>query len=232
MSHELRTPLNAIIGYSDMLHEEVSEQGEEQLAEDLNHIRTAGRALLNMISDILDISKIEAGKMFINLEETDPKKIIEMVLPSIQPQLLQNQNKLVFHCPPELPHRYTDPVKLQQIFLNLLSNATKFTHDGEISLTCTPHTDAKGEWLIFTIADTGIGMTPSQVKIVFEAFTQADSSISRRYGGTGLGLAICYHFCQMLGGDIQVESEVGKGTTFTITLPIRTEPKVQSVLMT
>jgi signal transduction histidine kinase/CheY-like chemotaxis protein len=215
MSHELRTPLNAIIGYSEMLHETAEDEGQEEYLDDLNKIRAAGRHLLELINDVLDISKIEAGKMDVYLEDVDLDGLIAEVRAIVGPLTATNDNTLEVKCPPGLGAFHTDRTKLKQSLLNLLSNASKFTHGGRVSLEIRD----TGETLVFIVQDTGIGMTADQLGRLFQAFTQADTSTTRRYGGTGLGLAITKHFVEMLGGTIVVDSAPGRGSTFMITLP-------------
>ena len=217
MSHELRTPLNAIIGYSEMLYETAQDDGQEELLPDLAKIRDAGRHLLGLINDILDLSKIEAGKMDLYLEEVDLAGVIEEVRSIVEPLAAVNGNRLEIVCPTTLDTLYTDRTKLKQSLLNLLSNAGKFTHEGRIKFEVRP-ADAE---ISFIVSDTGIGMTEEQQGRLFQAFSQADASTTRQYGGTGLGLAITKSFCEMLGGNIAVASTPGQGSTFTITLPDR-----------
>src|SRR5271166_2195294 len=217
MSHELRTPLNAIIGYSEMLYETAQDEGQEEFLPDLAKIRDAGRHLLGLINDILDLSKIEAGKMDLYLEEVDLASLLEEVRAIVAPLAASNENRLEVICPPALGVLYTDRTKLKQTLLNLLGNAGKFTQQGRIAL----EVKRVGEEISFIVSDTGIGMTEEQQGRLFQAFSQADASTTRRYGGTGLGLAITKHFCEMLGGSISVESSPGQGSTFTITLPDR-----------
>jgi signal transduction histidine kinase/CheY-like chemotaxis protein len=217
MSHELRTPLNAIIGYSEMLHETAQDEAQEEFLPDLVKIRDAGRHLLGLINDILDLSKIEAGKMELYFEEVDLADLAEEVRAIVEPLAAVNENHLEIVCPAALGTLHTDRTKLKQSLLNLLSNASKFTHQGRVALTVRA---AAGE-ISFIVSDTGIGMTEEQQSRLFQAFSQADASTTRRYGGTGLGLAISKHFCEMLGGTIAVESSPGRGSIFTITLPDR-----------
>src|SRR5215469_8050110 len=217
MSHELRTPLNAIIGYSEMLHETAQDEGQEEFLPDLAKIRDAGRHLLGLINDILDLSKIEAGKMELYLAEVDLVTLVEEVRSIVEPLAAANGNQLEIVSSSAVGALYTDRIKLKQSLLNLLSNAGKFTHGGRIGLEVSP---AAGE-ISFIVSDTGIGMTEEQQGRLFQAFSQADASTTRQYGGTGLGLAITKYFCEMLGGTIAVESDRGKGSTFTITLPSR-----------
>jgi signal transduction histidine kinase/DNA-binding response OmpR family regulator len=225
MSHELRTPLNAIIGYSEMLYETAQDEGQEEFLADLAKIRDAGRHLLGLINDILDLSKIEAGKMDLYLEDVDLASLMEEVRSIIEPMAAANENRLEVVCPAVSGMLHTDRTKLKQSLLNLLGNAGKFTHQGRIRLEVR----RAGEEISFMVSDTGIGMTEEQQGRLFQAFSQADASTTRRYGGTGLGLAITKRFCEMLGGSISVESTPGQGSTFTITLPDRARAAPASV---
>jgi signal transduction histidine kinase/DNA-binding response OmpR family regulator/ligand-binding sensor domain-containing protein len=219
MSHELRTPMNAIIGYSEMLQEEAEDLNQKGFIPDLQKIHGAGKHLLSLINDILDLSKVEAGKMTLFLEDFDVMKLIHEVAATVQPLIEKNSNKLEIDCPADIGTMRADVTKLRQTLFNLLSNASKFTERGTIRLETRRTLNTQHSTLNFTVSDTGIGMTPEQLGRIFEAFTQADASTTRKYGGTGLGLAISRKFCQLMGGDITVESEPGRGTTFTITLP-------------
>ncbi|MFM9265146.1 PAS domain-containing protein [Tychonema sp. BBK16] len=235
MSHELRTPLNAIIGYSDMLAEDAQELGEEQTVSDLNKIRNAGKHLLRLIDDILDISKIEADKMELCLESFDVGGLIEEVAITVKPLMEKNHNTLQVNIAEGIGAMHADLMKVQQVLLNLLSNAAKFSTLSAIELnvervTCEnlknkyQPTVAQmlildSDFLIFRVTDTGIGMTEEQQQRLFQPFTQADNSTTRKYGGTGLGLTISQRFCQMMGGDIEIESEIDCGSTFTVCLP-------------
>jgi PAS domain S-box-containing protein len=241
MSHELRTPLNAVIGYSELLQEEAEDLGHEDFVSDLEKIRMAGRHLLAIISDVLDLSKIEAGKMELYLETFAITSLIEDVVVASHPLVARNNNAFEVNCPADPGVMYADPIKVRQILLNLLDNAAKFTRQGRVTLTVTrelaPASIASAketdgiEWVCFHVADTGIGMTPEQVQNLFREFWQADASTLRGYGGTGLGLAISRHFCQMMGGEISVESQMGQGSTFTVCLPARgPERKMGSAL--
>ena len=225
MSHELRTPLNAIIGYSEMLTEEAEDMGDTTFIPDLQKIRSAGNHLLTLINDILDISKIEAGKMELYLETFSLPTLMNNVVNTIQPLFKKNDNTLHVQCDQTIDTMHADQTKVRQILFNLLSNATKFTEQGNISLHITrkPATTSASDWIVFEVRDTGIGMTQTQVQKLFQAFTQADASTTRKYGGTGLGLAISYHFCQMMGGTIAVDSTPDQGTTFTVHLPLEME---------
>lgn len=213
MSHELRTPLNAIIGYSDLIADEAAEMGYDNIILDLDKIQTAARQLLGIISDVLDIAKIEADKVELKIVEIDIARLIKEVVTVIEPVLEGNQ--LEVHCPANIGMLHTDASKVQQILLNLLNNAAKFTSRGKITFSIERST----EWISFRIADTGIGISPEQVEYIFKPFMQADSSTTRQYGGTGLGLTICKHYCRLLDGHISVESEKGEGSVFTVILP-------------
>ncbi|BAQ61728.1 sensory transduction histidine kinase [Geminocystis sp. NIES-3708] len=221
MSHELRTPLNAIIGYSELLKEEAEEMGEEEFVSDLNKIEGAGKHLLGLINDILDISKIEAGRMELYLENVEIKPLIQEIMTTIQPLIEKNHNTLTINYPENVGSMYGDVTKFRQILFNLLSNANKFTEKGTVYLDIQLYNEEKKDWLDIQVRDTGIGMTPEQLGKLFQAFSQADASTTRKYGGTGLGLMITKKFCEMMGGEISVESEPGVGSTFKIKLPIR-----------
>ncbi len=227
MSHELRTPLNAIIGYGEMLTEEVQERGHHEFVPDLERIQTAGRHLLSLISDILDLSKIEAGRVELELETFELAPMIEEVVSTIQPLVRKNANLLEVQYAPDLGTMRADTTKVRQTLLNLLSNACKFTEKGTIKLLVDRDEQAETERLIFEVADTGIGMSEEQLNHVFQPFIQADASTTRKYGGSGLGLAISQHFCNMMGGYITAESTLGEGSTFCIRLPAHvSEPAV------
>jgi hypothetical protein len=219
MSHELRTPLNAIIGYSEMVQEEAEELGASGLAADVTRIRTAGRHLLALINDILDLSKIEAGKMELHRETFDLATLVDEILATAQPLIEKNTNRLELVCPPHIGTMHADLTKVRQMVLNLLSNAAKFTDHGTITLIVDRESGAGGEAIILRVRDSGIGMTPAQMDRLFEAFSQADAATAAKYGGTGLGLTITKHFAQMMGGDVTVESLPGVGSTFTVRLP-------------
>ncbi|MFQ5761367.1 MAG: ATP-binding protein, partial [Acidiferrobacterales bacterium] len=219
MSHELRTPLNAIIGYSEMLQEEAEDLGQEGFLPDLNNIHIAGKHLLSLINDVLDLSKIEAGKTEVFLETFDVPTVIRDVVATIRPLIEKNANTLQVDCADDLGTIHADLTKVRQALFNLLSNASKFTEHGTITLEAAREVVNGGPWISFQVRDTGIGMTPEQMEKLFQAFSQADASTMRQYGGTGLGLAISRKFCQMMGGDITVESVFGQGSTFTIQLP-------------
>ena len=231
MSHELRTPLNAIIGYSEILLEDAQDLGYEDFVHDLSNIHIAGKHLLSIINDILDLSKIEAGKMEIHLESFNIMALIENVLSTIQPMIEQNSNSLEVICEENLETIIADPNKMRQVVLNLLSNAAKFTENGKISLKAKvvknddylmakkSELNSYCNILILSVADTGIGISEEQIENLFQPFIQADNSTTRKYGGTGLGLAISRHFCKMMGGDIGVVSEINRGSIFTVKVP-------------
>ncbi|MEG3894333.1 MULTISPECIES: MASE1 domain-containing protein [unclassified Microcoleus] len=248
MSHELRTPLNAIIGYSEILQEDARDLGAEEFIDDLQKINTAGKHLLDLIKDILDLTKIEAGHTDLHVETFTILNLVEQVVATIAPMAHKNSNILEIQCPEDIGSMQTDLTKLRQSLLNLLSNASKFTSSGAIAFAVTRSVETPAEaasrgkrlgahtgggkaenslsllssaqdWIVFTVKDTGIGMSPEQLARIFEPFTQADSSTTKKYGGTGLGLTITKKFCEMMGGDITAFSELDKGSTFTIRLP-------------
>jgi signal transduction histidine kinase/ActR/RegA family two-component response regulator len=219
MSHELRTPLNAIIGYSEMIEEEIQDSGKFQNVQDVKKIQTAGKHLLSLINDVLDLSKIEAGKMGLHLENFDVAQMIQEMVATFQPTIAKNSNKLELNLAEDLGLMRADVTKVRQILFNLLSNACKFTNHGTISLAVFRTTTGNRQWLRFRVSDTGIGISPQQQKNLFKEFAQADVSISRKYGGTGLGLAISHRFAVLMGGYFTAESEPGKGSVFTVHLP-------------
>ncbi|MBB5693010.1 response regulator [Muricoccus pecuniae] len=222
MSHELRTPLSAVIGYSEMLEEEAADiEGGEVLTKDLQKIGANARHLLSLINDVLDLSKIEAGRMETHAEDFEVETLVSETVSTVQALMARKSNTLEVRLPPDLGTMHSDQVKLRQCLINLLSNASKFTEGGTVTLSAEPGRDAMGRREIaFRVSDTGIGMTQEQLSRLFTRFTQADSSTTRRFGGTGLGLAITKAFCTLLGGNIAVESEQGRGTTFTIRVPV------------
>jgi PAS domain S-box-containing protein len=220
MSHELRTPLNAIIGYSEMSIEEMSDLGVPSLIPDIQKIHGAGQHLLGLINNILDLSKVEAGKVELFLETFEIPTLLTEVAATLRPLVAKNHNTLVIDCSDDIGSMQADITKLRQSLFNLLSNASKFTENGTITLAVSRSVD----WITFCVRDTGIGMTPEQQAKLFQSFTQADASTTRKYGGTGLGLVITQQFCQLMGGDVQVTSVAGTGTTFTIRLPDRVQP--------
>ncbi len=219
MSHELRTPLNAIIGYSEMLEEDAQASGQKEFVSDLQKIRSSGKHLLGLINDVLDLSKVEAGKMKLFLETFEVASLVEEVVATARPLVEKNGNRLDVRCAEDVGQIREDVTKVRQVLLNLLSNAAKFTEKGIVSLQVSRESDVTGSWVVFRVRDTGIGMTPEQTAKLFQAFTQADGSTMRKYGGTGLGLALSRKFCVMMGGDINVESAPGKGSTFVVRLP-------------
>lgn len=219
MSHELRTPLNAIIGYSEILFEDAQSAGREAEKDDLRKIQDAGKHLLGLIDNILDLSKIEAGKMTLYLETFELRPMVDSVAATVTPLAKKTGNALVVNCTDEVGTIHSDMTKVRQTLFNLLSNACKFTRNGTITLTALRDTSEAVDWIEFQVRDTGIGMAPDQQAKVFEAFIQADDSTTRTYGGTGLGLAITMSFCRLMGGDVTLTSEAGKGTTFTVRLP-------------
>jgi PAS domain S-box-containing protein len=219
MSHELRTPLNAVILYSELLQEEAEEAGITDFIPDLEKIRTAGKQLLALINDVLDLSKIEADRMDLYLETFDVCDMAREVVTTVEPLAQKRGNSLTLQCPSDVGSMLGDLTKTRQCLFNLVSNASKFTKDGIVSLEVTRQWEEGRAWFTFRVTDTGIGMTAEQVDKLFQPFTQADASTTRRFGGTGLGLAITKRFSEMLGGVLTVESEHGKGSTFTLRLP-------------
>jgi PAS domain S-box-containing protein len=215
MSHELRTPLNAIIGYSEMLQEDATDRGDTTPLPDLQKIHSAGKHLLALINDVLDLSKIEAGKMQLFVETFEVAPLVEQVATTVRPLVDKNANRLEVRCAPDVGTMHSDATRVRQVLLNLLSNASKFTEHGVITLGV----DRTGPDVVFCVRDTGIGMTPEQLGRLFEAFSQAEASTAAKYGGTGLGLAISRRFCQLMGGELTVKSEAGTGSTFTVQLP-------------
>ncbi len=224
MTHELRTPLNAVIGYSEMVEEELREEGLTRLVPDLVRIQTAGKHLLALINDILDMSKIEAGKMTLHCEEVDAAVLLNDVAVMMTSLAEKNGNRLVVRIGNSLGALWTDMTRMRQILINLLSNAVKFTSNGTITI------DAEcvlQDSILIRVSDTGIGMTEEQLGRLFQPFTQADSATTKKYGGTGLGLAICRKLCRMMGGDVTVTSHPGQGSVFTVTLS-RGTPELES----
>jgi signal transduction histidine kinase len=251
MSHELRTPLNAILGYSELLYEEAEEFAHDEMMPDLLKIQTAGSHLLDLINQVLDLSKIEAGQMKLDLDWLDVATFINDISITVRPLATKNDNQFQFEVASDVGQIYSDQLKLRQILLNLLSNASKFTKQGQIGLKvyrspvpawlknsaelehyANVAGELPAEGLIFAVTDTGIGMTESQLERVFAPFVQADSSTTRQYGGTGLGLAISQRFCWMLGGEINVESELGQGSRFEVWLPLETQSLLEDGLST
>jgi adenylate cyclase len=219
MSHELRTPLNAIIGLTEMIVSNVAKFGAEKVLEPLRRVNAAGTHLLSLINEILDLSKIEAGKLELNPEPVDLARLIDEVVGTAGQLAEKNKNRLIVEAQDNLGTLTADSMRLKQILLNLLSNACKFTKEGEVALRARNVADGR-DWVELAVADTGIGMTAEQQAKLFQDFTQADSLTARRYGGTGLGLAITRKLARMMGGDVTVTSEPGKGSVFTVRLPI------------
>jgi len=222
MSHELRTPLNAILGYSELLRLEIEAMSAENRAKDLQKIHSAGEHLLAMINQLLDLSRIEAGRMDLFLETFDLADLLTDVVQTSQPLMAYNNNSFYADIPPAIGTMHADRLKVRQIILNLLSNAAKFTENGSVTLTVTREPAAAnpgGDWISFRVADTGIGISVEQRAYLFQAFSQADPSPTRRYGGTGLGLALSEHFCRLQGGSISLASELHQGSVFTVRLP-------------
>jgi signal transduction histidine kinase len=219
MSHELRTPLNAILGYSEMLIEEAEDRGQAEWIPDLQRIHQSGRQLLALIGDILDLAKIEAGKMILQVEEFAVEAMLREVETTAQLLARKHDNTFVLQILTPPGRMRADEAKVRQSVFNMLSNACKFTAQGTVRLSVQRETRPNGAWLQFQVADTGIGMTPEQIEVIFQPFSQANTNTALQYGGTGLGLAITQSFCWMMGGDITVESELGKGSVFTLRLP-------------
>jgi signal transduction histidine kinase len=219
MSHELRTPLNAIIGLTDMMVGNPARFGTEKVLEPLRRVLGAGRHLLTLINDILDLSKIEAWRMELNLASFSLAPVIDEVVKTIEPLVAKNGNQVAVHCDGEIGTMRADQMRLRQALLNLMSNANKFTERGTITIDARHRQENGDDWITLAVTDTGIGMTPEQMGKLFQEFSQASSSTASKYGGTGLGLVISRRFCQMMGGDITVASEPGRGSTFTIRLP-------------
>ena len=221
MSHELRTPLNAIIGYAQILQEDAEDAGQDEMTPDLKKIENAGKHLLGLINDILDLSKIEAGRMEIYLEPVSVPALADEVRTLTAPLASANGNRVEVTIDPAIGSIQTDVTKLKQSLLNLVSNACKFTKEGRVGLDVRLQDGAAGREIVFEVSDSGIGMTPEQQAKLFQAFSQADASTTRKFGGTGLGLAITKRLCNLLGGDVAVTSEEGQGSRFAITLPLR-----------
>jgi signal transduction histidine kinase/CheY-like chemotaxis protein len=227
MSHELRTPLNAIIGYSEILSEDARAAGIQSFVADLEKIHAAGTHLLTLINGILDLSKIEAGKFELVLNDFEVEPLIREAIDTAQPIIAKNDNTLTLQCGENLGSMYADPVKLRQALINLLGNAGKFTESGRVHVRAARTRRADGEFVEIAVADTGIGITAEQIDKLFSDFYQADTSTTRKYGGSGLGLAISRRFCQLMGGDIVVESRPDQGSTFTIVVPVEVKEPVR-----
>ena len=230
MSHELRTPLNAIIGLTEMLHEDAQELKHAEALEPLERVLRAAHHLLELINDILDLSKIEAGRMDIHVETFAVAPMVDEVVATITPIAAKNGNQIVVLCAPEVGEMHADQTRIRQALLNLVSNASKFTEHGKVTVAVTRGTNRGIDEITMAVSDTGIGLSPEQMNRLFQEFVQADASTTRKYGGTGLGLAISRRFCQMMGGDIAVQSQLGQGSTFTIRLPARIETAQPSPL--
>jgi signal transduction histidine kinase len=230
MSHELRTPLNAIIGYSEMLIDDMTDVKADDMAlADLGKIKSSGKHLLGLINDVLDLSKIEAGKVELEYAMIDVFQLVDQVHSTTQHLMVANKNQLVLKIPADIGEIESDITRLRQIFFNIMSNAAKFTHEGIITLEVLRSTDdANVERLVISISDTGIGMTSDQMAKLFQPFVQADSATTRKYGGTGLGLVISRRLCRMMGGDVTLQSELGKGSCFTVTV-LTQAPVVQAI---
>jgi len=222
MSHELRTPLNAIIGYSEIMLEDIDEVADHQTHADLSRIKNAGKHLLTLINDILDLSKIEAGKMGLNLEYFRVDGMIREVLETIEPMAAKNNTSLVLQENEDIGVMLSDITKVRQILFNLISNGIKFSEHGEVTIDCQRAEVDDKEHVVIKVTDTGIGMSPDDLEKLFEEFFQVDNSNAKKWSGTGLGLVISQRFSQMMGGSISVASELGKGSTFTVTIPINT----------
>lgn len=214
MSHELRTPLNAIIGYSDLLQEEASDMGYDELIPDLDKIQTSAKQLLAIVSDVLDLAKIEAEKTELKVNNFSIAQLIKEVVTVIEP-ILKPENTLKVECPDDIGTMTIDMAKVQQILFNLLSNANKFTRQGDIILSVW----REENMIAFQVADTGIGIAEDELPFIFKPFTQVDNSSTRQYSGTGLGLTLCESYCRLMNGEIEVESELDKGSRFTFRLP-------------
>jgi signal transduction histidine kinase len=228
MSHELRTPLNAIIGYSDLLIEEAEELEAQDLVPDLDKIRSSGKHLLGLINDVLDLSKIEAGKMEMSLETFEVRDVVAAVAAMVRPLVEKNGNIFELSIAADVGTMHADLTRVRQILLNLLGNASKFTSKGTVSLAVTREDSKEREWIVFAVRDTGIGMTPEQLSRLFQPFMQADPSTTRKYGGTGLGLSISHRLSRLMNGTISVVSEPGMGSIFTVRLPVEvTDAKLQ-----
>jgi adenylate cyclase len=221
MSHELRTPLNAIIGLTEMMVTNAARFGTEKALEPLQRVNRAGTHLLGLINQVLDLSKIEAGKLELNPQTVQLVPLIDEVIGTARQLADQNKNRLACEVPDDLGSLTVDPMRLRQILFNLLSNACKFTKEGDVKLKARRQVDRR-DWIELAVADSGIGMTPEQQAKVFEEFAQADASTAQRFGGTGLGLAITRKLARMMGGDVTVTSEPGKGSVFTVRLPAET----------
>lgn len=219
MSHEIRTPLNAIIGYTELLLEEFEVSATSQAFEDLEKVQNSGKQLLDLVNDILDLAKIEAGKDYVNFSLIHLKLMVNETVDVVRPLLHKNNNEIIVDVADDIKEIQSDPGKLRRCLINLLSNASKFTQNGTITLSVRKEVHGEKSDILFTVTDTGIGMTEEEMGRIFEYFTQADETTTRRFGGSGLGLTITRKLLMLMNGDIKVSSEKGKGSTFTITLP-------------
>jgi signal transduction histidine kinase len=224
MSHELRTPLNAIIGYSQMLREDCIGADQPEVLSDLEKIERSGYNLLGIINDVLDLSKIEAGRVDVQLQNVDVAAVLKDVYNAVEPLARQQGNRVSLDCPEEARMAYADLSKFHQSLLNLVNNACKFTQDGHVSVTVRRERSGEDHWTEVRVSDTGIGILAEDMGKLFLPFSQVDNSATRKYGGTGLGLAISKKFCQMMGGDITVESASGQGSCFSLRVPAASEP--------
>jgi signal transduction histidine kinase len=222
MSHELRTPLNAVIGYSQILLEDAEDEGDSETTADLNKIHNAGQHLLKLVNEVLDLSKIEAGKMELDLEETDLGELLGEIVHAARPAATKHENEILCTIAPNLGTALCDASKFRNMTGQLIDNAVKFTHNGKIELVAERHLDGSSDDLVIHVVDTGIGIASDQIANLFEKFTVADDSSTSKYGGTGLGLALSQKLCKLMGGEIFVESEFGKGSRFTIRVPLLT----------
>jgi signal transduction histidine kinase len=223
MSHELRTPLNAVIGYSQILLEDAEDEGDSESIADLNKIHTAGQHLLKLVNEVLDLSKIEAGKMELDLEETNLAALLVEIVEAVRPAARNNGNQLFCTIAPNLGTALCDAAKFRNMAGQLLDNAVKFTHNGKVEVVAERRRDGSSDDLVIHVIDSGIGIASDQITDLFEKFTVADDSSTSKYGGTGLGLALSQKLCKLMGGEVLVESELGKGSRFTIRLPLLTE---------
>ncbi|SPF33344.1 putative Histidine kinase [Candidatus Sulfopaludibacter sp. SbA4] len=224
MSHELRTPLNAVIGYSQLIQEVCADRGIEGLHDDLSRIERAGGLLLNLVNQVLDYSKAEAGKIELHPETFHVRPVIQDVIATVQPLAAKNRNRLSVAENAGSIEMHGDLLRFQQSLLNLVSNACKFTEDGDVTVELSREREEQSDWILVNVRDTGIGISPEQQGKLFQAFRQADASTTRKYGGTGLGLAISQRMCRLMGGDISVESELGKGSNFRMRIPAGVQP--------
>jgi signal transduction histidine kinase len=223
MSHELRTPLTAILGYTELIQRAAAAQQYAHIGADLNEVLVAGRHLLSLINEVLDFSKIEAEKMFVTSERFAISALLDEVASTVRPLIEQNRNRLSVDCDPQLGFMLSDATRIRQVLVNLLGNAAKFTEAGSVRLSARREADAQGDWIVFAVADTGIGIAADKLHKLFQPFSQIDDRPERLYGGTGLGLALCQRLCQLLGGTISVASTLAIGSTFTVRLPAQLE---------